>query len=72
MYNNTNSDWLPLKVTVGSSTAITSTGRTFMYYSSYTPKIKYIYPSTIFGSSKIKIWGVQQINRVGDDRFNAG
>ena len=43
-----------------------------MYYSSYTPKIKYIYPSTIFGPSKIKIWGVQQINRVGDDRFNAG
>jgi hypothetical protein len=62
------SENLPLKVTVGSSSATPSTGRNFYYAIFNTPVIKNIYPSTTFDSGKIKMWGIHGILKIGDGR----
>jgi hypothetical protein len=59
---------LRLKVIVGDTSAVVSTGRSFYYAKSYTPMIKFIYPSTVFDSAKIRIWGMHGINKIGDGR----
>jgi hypothetical protein len=59
---------LVLKVIVGDASAVVSTGRSFYYRKSSTPRIKFIYPSTVFDSAKIKIWGMHGINKIGGDR----
>ena len=52
-----------LKLIVGRSS---TTSSQFVYSPTYTPTIKKVYPSTIFGPTAIKIWGIHKINTIGD------
>jgi hypothetical protein len=38
----------------------------YSYSTSYTPIIRKVYPTTIFGSTPIKIWGIHRMNLIGD------
>lgn len=62
---------LAVKVYVRSQVASLAT-KLYYYSPNHTPVIRSVYPSTVFGPTKIQIWGKHGISIIGDGRNVAG